>query len=79
MLALNLDVVGSISASLRFLCSARELPQDLSGKHTTAEVDSLVHQLDQQPVADRRQVLQGDDKLALLKVRSGLFGNAATR
>jgi hypothetical protein len=59
-----------------FLCSAGELPQDVFGKHATAELESFVHQLKQCVfafLAYHRYVLQVVDKLAVLKIGSGLF------
>jgi hypothetical protein len=47
VLALKLDLAGSISASSGFLFSASELPQDVFGKHFTAEFDPFAYQLKQ--------------------------------
>ena len=63
MLALKLDLAGSISDSLRFVFSAGELPQGVFGKDATAEFDPFVHQLKQHVLgfdADRRYVLRGN-------------------
>jgi hypothetical protein len=57
VLALKLDLAGSISASSGFLFSASELPQDVFDKHFTAEFDPFAYQLKQGVfalVADRR-------------------------